>query len=126
MCLTSNSKPVALLATSVARLDHFNFCPSPSIQAKEGHLFFGQNMSDFATEGGNMPPFSFEYWTFFKQTYCDTDQTIDKHKLRVFVDRKKYAAGLTLALAMLFLTSCPVLLLCQSLRWETVNRAQNH
>lgn len=59
MCLTSNSKPVPLHVTFVARLDRFNFCSSPGIRAKDGNLFFGRNMSDFATEGGNMPPFSF-------------------------------------------------------------------
>lgn len=59
MCLTSNSERVNLHATFVVGLDLFNFCSSPSIQAKDGNLFFGQNMSDFATEGGNMPPFNF-------------------------------------------------------------------
>lgn len=85
--MTHNSQPVPLHATFVVRLDHFNFCSSPSKQVKERNVFICQNRSDFA-EGGNTPAISFEYWTFFKQTYCDTDQTIDKRKLRVFVVRK--------------------------------------
>lgn len=59
MCMTHNSQSVPLRATFVVRLDHFNFGPSPSKQTKGGNPFIGQNMSDFATEGGNMPPFSF-------------------------------------------------------------------